>query len=141
MKPSKKENHRDHLLYKLPPQNIETEASLFSAILIDNRVLNEVMEILRPPDFYKSAHQKIFEAMIDLFQKEEPVDLVTLANRLSDNGKLEAVGGGAYLAKLVDEVPMAVNAKHYANIIHDKAEKEQNRSYNQIVSEKTIACT
>ena len=111
----------DPLLYTLPPQSIEAEASLFSAILIDDRVLNEVLEILRPSDFYKSAHQKIFEAMIDLFQNEEPVDLVTLANRLSDTGKLEAVGGGAYLARLVDEIPMAVNARHYATIIHNKA--------------------
>ncbi len=121
MKRNKKESHKDHLLYRLPPQSIEAEASLFSAILIDNRVLNEVIEILRPSDFYKSAHQKIFETIIDLFEKNEPVDLATLANRLNDRGILEEVGGGTYLAKLVNEVPLAVNAKHYANIIHDKA--------------------
>ena len=121
MKRSKNENQKDHLLYKLPPQSIETEASLFSAILIDNQVLSEVIEILRPSDFYKSAHQKIFETIIDLFEKNEPVDLATLANRLNDRGILEEVGGGTYLAKLVNEVPLAVNARHYANIIHEKA--------------------
>ena len=63
----------------------------------------------------------IFDTIIDLFENSAPVDLVTLANRLSDRGILEEVGGGTYLAKLVDEVPLAVNAKHYANIIHDKA--------------------
>ena len=121
MKRNNQEKQKDHLLYRLPPQSIEAEASLFSAILIDNRVLNEVIEILRPSDFYKSAHQKIFETIVDLFEKHEPADLATLANRLNDRGILEEVGGATYLAQLVNEVPLAVNARHYANIIHDKA--------------------
>jgi len=109
------------MLDKLPPRSIEAEASLLSAVLIDNSVLNEVVEILRPLDFYKTAHQKIFSAMIALSEKSEPVDLVTLTNFLKDKEQLEKIGGAVYLSKLIDEVPLAVNALHYARIIRDKA--------------------
>jgi replicative DNA helicase len=106
---------------KIPPQNIEAEASLLSAVLVDNRILDDVVDILMPKDFYRSAHRIIFGAMIELADKSEPVDLVTLTNILNDRGELETVGGAIYLAKLIDEVPLAVNAEHYAKIIHDKA--------------------
>jgi replicative DNA helicase len=105
----------------LPPQNIEAEESLLSAILVDNTALLEVVEILAAQDFYRTAHQKIFAAISDLFNRGEPIDLVTLANGLKEKGQLEGVGGAAYLARLVDAVPMAVNAQHYARIVHDKA--------------------
>jgi replicative DNA helicase len=112
---------KDSAQYNLPPQNIEAEESLISAILVDNNTLLDVIEILEPEDFYRTAHQKIFAAITDLFDKSEPADLVTLANRLKEKGQLEEIGGAAYLAKLVDTVPLAVNAQHYARIIHDKA--------------------
>jgi replicative DNA helicase len=108
-------------LLSLPPQNIEAEESLLSAILVDNTALLEVVEILAPEDFYRTAHLKIFAAVSDLFNHGEPIDLVTLANSLKEKGQLDTVGGAAYLARLVDAVPMAVNAQHYARIIHDKA--------------------
>ncbi len=111
----------DQTPYGLPPQNIEAEESVISAILIDNDALLDVVETLGPNDFYRTAHQKIYAAIIDLFDKAEPVDLVTLANRLKEMGHLEAVGGASYLARLVDTVPLAVNARHYAKIIYDKA--------------------
>ena len=111
----------DQAPYGLPPQNIEAEESVISAILIDNDALLDVVETLGPDDFYRTAHQKIYAAIIDLFDKAEPVDLVTLANKLKEMGHLEAVGGASYLARLVDTVPLAVNARHYAKIIHDKA--------------------
>jgi len=107
--------------YGLPPQNIEAEESIISAILIDNNTLLDVIETLAPEDFYRTAHQKIYAAITDLFDKAEPIDLVTLANRLKEKGHLEMIGGASYLAKLVDTVPMAVNALHYAKIVHDKA--------------------
>jgi len=106
---------------KLPPHHIEAEESLLSAILIDNDTLLDILEILKPEDFYRTAHQKIFASVIDLFNNSEPVDLVTLNNALSENGQLKSVGGAPYLASLVDTVPMAVNARHYARIIHSKA--------------------
>jgi len=107
--------------YGLPPQNIEAEQSVISAILIDNDALLDVIETLGSEDFYRTAHQKIYEAITDLFDKAEPVDLVTLANKLKEKGQLDEIGGASYLAKLVDTVPLAVNARHYAKIIHDKA--------------------
>ena len=112
---------KDPSLHHLPPQNLEAEASLISAILIDNSALLDILEILTPEDFYRSAHQRIFEAITDLFSRSEPVDLVTLANILKENGHLEDIGGAAFLSKLVDTAPMAVNAAHYAKIVHDKA--------------------
>ena len=112
---------KDPSLYHIPPQNIEAEQSILSAILIDNNALLDVIELLSPEDFYKTAHQKIFSAIIDLFDKGEPIDLVTLANHLSEKANLEKIGGASYLARLVDAVPLAVNAQHYAKIIHDKA--------------------
>jgi replicative DNA helicase len=112
---------KDPSLYNIPPQNIEAEQSILSAILLDNNALLDVIELLSPEDFYKTAHQKIFSAIIDLFDKGEPIDLVTLANHLNEKGRLEKIGGASYLARLVDAVPLAVNAQHYAKIVHDKA--------------------
>ncbi|MDD2389831.1 MAG: replicative DNA helicase [Desulfobacterales bacterium] len=105
----------------VPPQSIEAEESILSSLLIDNSSLLDIVEILSPDDFYKSAHQKIYSAVLDLFSKNEPVDLVTLTNLLREKAQLEETGGAAYLAWLMDSVPLAVNAPHYAKIIHDKA--------------------
>ncbi len=105
----------------VPPQSVEAEASIISAVLIDNSTLNDVLEILRPEDFYRTAHQKIFAAICDLFARDEPVDLVTLGNRLKEVGRLEEIGGAAYLARIVDTAPLAVNAQHYARIVSEKA--------------------
>jgi replicative DNA helicase len=111
----------DPSLHHVPPQSTEAEASILSAILIDNEVLFDVVEVLSPEDFYKNKHKLIFSAVIELFSKSEPVDLVTLANALQSNGNLETIGGAAFLAELVDQVPAAANALHYARIVHDKA--------------------
>ncbi|MCK4619307.1 MAG: replicative DNA helicase [Desulfobacterales bacterium] len=115
------QNKQDPSLYKIPPQSIEAEESLLSGILIDNNTLLDVVDIISPEDFYRSAHQKIFSGIVELFSKNEPVDLVTLTNALKERGNLEEIGGATYLATLVDTVPLAVNAKHYAKIVHDKA--------------------
>jgi replicative DNA helicase len=104
----------------VPPQNIEAEESLLSRILVESKALLDVVEILAPADFYRTSHQKIFAAMTDLFNRNEPIDAVTVANHLKESGQLEQVGGAAYLARLLD-VPPAVDAPHYAGIIHDKA--------------------
>lgn len=112
---------KDPSLYNLPPQSIEAEESILSAILIDNNTLLDIVDILSPEDFYKSAHQKIFAAITELFSKNEPADLVTLTNILREQGRLEEIGGATYLASIVDAVPLAVNAQHYAKMVHDKA--------------------
>jgi len=111
---------KDSERLEVPPQNIEAEESLLSRILLESTTLLEVVEILAPADFYRTAHQKIFAAMTDLFNRNEPIDTVTVANHLKESGQLEQVGGAAYLARLLD-VPPAVDAPHYAGIIHDKA--------------------
>ncbi len=113
------EKETSHLL-KVPPQSLEAEESLFSAILIDNNALLEVIEILSPNDFYKIAHQKIYSSILDLFNKNEPVDLVTLANALKEQGRIEEVGGAAYLARFLD-IPLATNATQYARLVYEKA--------------------
>ena len=115
------QNQKDPSLHHLPPQSIEAEESLLSAILLDNNTLLDVVEVLAVADFYRTAHQKIYAAIIDLFDKGEPIDLVTLSNNLKEKAQLDAVGGASYLARLVDAVPLAVNAQHYAKIVADKA--------------------
>lgn len=111
----------DPSLNLLPPQSIEAEESLLSAILLDNDTLIDIVDILVPEDFYKPAHQKIYAAISELFARNEPADLVTLTNALRNDKKLDDIGGAVYLARLMDEAPLAVNPGHYARIIHDKA--------------------
>jgi replicative DNA helicase len=106
---------------KVPPQNLEAEESLISAILLDNNTLLDILDILAPLDFYKTAHQIIFEAVTELFNRGDPIDLVTLADHIKSKNQLEAIGGAVYLARLVDTAPVPANAKHYALIIRDKA--------------------
>ncbi len=118
-------SNKDPWLQKVPPQNIEVEQSILSAILIENNTLPEVLEVVSEKDFYREAHRKIFAAMLDLFERNEPADLITITNILKEQGRLESVGGASYLAELVDTVPMATNAAHYAKIIREKATLRQ----------------
>ncbi len=111
----------DPSLQMLPPQNVEAEEALLCAIFRDNSTLHDVLDMLTHEDFYRSANQKIFAAITAMFAKGDPVDLVTVANHLNEKKQLEEIGGATYLAKLVDTVPLAVNAPHYAAIIRDKS--------------------
>ncbi|MCG8470886.1 MAG: replicative DNA helicase [Desulfobacterales bacterium] len=106
---------------KLPPHALEAEESILTSILIDNDTLVDVIEMLTPKDFYKPAHEKIFESMAELFARSEPVDIVTCANRLKEKGQLESIGGSAYLSHLVDRIPISVNAEKHAEIIRSKS--------------------
>ncbi len=126
MSPKSSRTEQDTALYKIPPQNTEAEESLLSAIILDNTTLLEVLEILAPNDFYSRSHQKIFTGITELFAKNEPVDLITLSNILSEKGEIDAIGGNGYrgvtyLSWLTDSAPLAVNAAYYARIIRDKA--------------------
>ncbi len=125
MAATKKNIASDPLLNKTPPQDIEAEESLLSAIFINNDNLHDIIDILSPEDFYKGAHTKIFTAILELAIKEEPADLVTVANRLKEKDELESVGGAAYLASISDAAPVAVNAIHYAKIIKGKSSLRQ----------------
>jgi len=106
---------------KLPPQSIEAEMSILGGILLENEAINRVLEILVPEDFYRETHRKIMRAMIELSDQREPCDLITLTTVLKKRGELEDVGGGAYLATLVDFVPTAANIVYYCKIVKEKA--------------------
>ncbi len=108
-------------LRKLPPQSIEAEMSILGGILLENEAINRVLELLVPEDFYRESHRKIVKAMIELNDRNEPCDLITLTSMLRQHGELEAVGGGAYLANLVDYVPTAANIAYYSKIVKEKA--------------------
>lgn len=106
---------------KLPPQSLEAEMSILGGILLENEAINRVLDILVPEDFYRESHRKIVKAMIELNEHREPCDLITLTTVLKKRGELEEVGGGAYLATLVDFVPTAANIAYYARIVKEKA--------------------
>ena len=111
----------DDNLRKVPPQNLEAESSVLGGILLENDAVNLVLELLRPEDFYRESHRKIFRAMIELSDRSEPVDIITLSECLKNRGELEAVGGSAYLASLNDFVPTAANISYYARIVREKS--------------------
>ena len=111
----------DASLHKVPPQNLEAEQSVLGGILLDNLALNTVLELLETDDFYSEAHRKIFSAIIELSNRNEPCDLITLSNILKSQQRMEKVGGTAYIASLVDNVSSAVNIAYYAKIIKEKS--------------------
>ncbi len=119
--PPNKTIKTDPLLKRTPPHDIDAEESVLSAVFINNNNLFDIMEILSPDDFYKGAHKKIFRVILELASREEPADLVTVANALKEKGELESIGGAAFLASISDSAPVAVNAVHYARIIRGKA--------------------
>lgn len=106
---------------KLPPQNLEAEQAVLGGMLIDNEAINRAFELVAAGDFYRDAHQKIFAAVLDLYNRNEPADLVTVTETLKGKNELEAVGGASYLAALVDGVPTAANVASYARIIREKS--------------------
>jgi replicative DNA helicase len=111
----------DTSLHKLPPQNLEAEQSVIGGILLDNQSLNSVLEILDVEDFYSEAHRKIFTAIVELYDKNEPSDLITLSNILKSKNQLDQAGGMSYLSSLADNVPSAANISHYSKIVKEKA--------------------
>jgi replicative DNA helicase len=114
-------NETDFSSHKLPPQHIEAEQSILGGILIENEAINRVMEILDADDFYRDAHRRIFNALINLSERDEPADLITLTNELRKIDQLDSIGGASYLASLIDSVPTAANIEYYARIVKEKA--------------------
>jgi replicative DNA helicase len=103
------------------PQNLDAERSILGAILLDNHVLNAAIEKLKGEDFFQPQHQRIFNQMIALAETQEAIDLVTLTDLLYRKGELEAAGGAAYIAQLVDGVPRVSNLEHYLRIVKEKS--------------------
>lgn len=108
-------------LKKVPPHQIEAEQSLLGGILIDNDGLPAAFEVLRGDEFYRNSHRLIFRAIQELFDRNQPIDLVTLADHLGEKQQLQEVGGTSYLASLIEAVPSAANVSVYARIINEKA--------------------
>jgi replicative DNA helicase len=104
-----------------PPANLEAEQSVLGAILLRAEALDQVADLLSPEDFYRSGHGHIFKAMLDLWKRAEPVDLVTVTALLRERGRLEEVGGPVFLAALSEHVGTAANAAYYAKLVHEKS--------------------
>ena len=106
---------------KIPPQNLEAEQSVLGSLLLDQNSMIKVADVINPEDFYKDTHQIIFQSMLELFEKREPIDLLSLSNKIEERSQLELVGGKTYLAELTNAVPSASNVLHYAQIVQKKS--------------------
>ena len=110
---------------KIIPQNISAEQNVLCAMLIDNKAVGTVSGILKPDDFYRQAHQVIYRAMLNLYGRSEPVDLVTVIEELRKMNKLQEVGDVSYITLLGEVAPTAANVKFHAQIVADKAMQRQ----------------
>lgn len=106
---------------RIPPQNIEAEQSVLGAMMLDKEAIAKASEILTSEDFYREAHRVIFNAMLELYNKNEAVDMVTITDILRRDNKLEDIGGIAYITALANVVPTAANVKYHADIIAEKS--------------------
>lgn len=113
------ENSNQNL--KVPPQNIDAEKSVLGALMLDKDAIIRVANLIRLGDFYKDSHNLIYETMLDLYEKREPIDVLSLSNRLEEKGQLDTIGGSSYLATLVNTVPSSSNVVHYAKVVQKKS--------------------
>ena len=109
-----------HEEIRIPPQNLDAEKSVLGSMLIDEEAISLAVELLDEMWFYDDAHRRIYKAVVDLYQTHQKVDLITLANKLKNDGALEQVGGVTYLSGIIDFVPTSANVEHYANIVKEK---------------------
>lgn len=105
---------------KLPPQNTDAEQCLLGCLMLDKDAIVKVVDFIRPEDFYKGMHQDIYQSMYDLYEKSEPIDILSVSAKLKERSKLENVGGSSYLTSLINTVPTATNIAHYAKIVREK---------------------
>src|SRR3989344_398872 len=105
---------------RIPPQSLESEKAVLGSIMLRKDAMHEVEDVVSPDSFYAEKHKKIFQAMLDLSAKNEPIDMLSLSTKLSEKKLLEQIGGNKYLAEIVNVVPSSVNVKHYANIVQKK---------------------
>ena len=108
-------------LGRIPPQNIDAEQSVLGSMLLDKDIIPTITEILKSDDFYREDHKEIFDSIMDLFEKAEPIDVITVSERLKLRGTLESVGGLEYLTNMATVVPTTANARHYAKIVEEKS--------------------
>lgn len=105
---------------KLPPQDIEAERSVLGALMLDKNAIIRVADLIMPHDFYQPAHIKIFEAIFELFEKNEPIDILSVTKKLKDKNLLTEIGGSSYLTDLINSVPTASHISYYAKIVSQK---------------------
>jgi replicative DNA helicase len=108
-------------LERLPPQSIEAEQAVLGGLLISADAISRVVDVLQPDYFYRKSHQVIYAAVLDLFDKNEPIDIVTVSQYLKDEGKLELVGGRQYIADLAMSIATTANIEYYARSVNEKA--------------------
>jgi replicative DNA helicase len=106
---------------RVPPQNLEAEQSLLGGLLIDPDSINKIVDIVSPDDFYRDAHGRIYEVMLDLYEKNEAIDLITVSSAARDKSLTERIGGVTYLNTLVDFMPSAANIAQYAKMVKEKS--------------------
>ncbi len=111
----------EQVLEKLPPQNIEAEQALLGSLLIDKDAIIKVADLITEDDFYKDIHQMIYSAMFEIWERHEPIDILSIANRLEEKEQLETVGGRTYLASLSNSVPTSSHVLSYAQIVQKKS--------------------
>ncbi|WP_259557886.1 replicative DNA helicase [Brachybacterium sillae] len=111
----------DRGLERTPPQDLNAERGVLGAMMLSKDAIADVVDKLKGFDFYRPAHELIYDAIIDLYGRGEPADLVTVSDELTKRGELQRIGGGAYLADLIDVVPTAANAGFYAEIVAERA--------------------
>lgn len=133
---------------RLPPQHLEAEQSVLGAIFLSKQAIETAAEILVPEDFYPSNHQRIFRVMLELYDADKPIDLVTVTAELQDKKMLEEIGGVSYLTSLASSVPTAANVRYYAEIVEEKSyrrrviearTKEINQAFESETVEELIA--
>ena len=105
---------------RIPPQNLEAERAVLGSIMLRKEAMHEVEDMISPESFYSEKHKMIYRAMLDLSVKHEPIDMLSLSSKLTEQKLLDAVGGNKYLAEIVNEVPSSTNVKHYADIVQKK---------------------
>lgn len=105
---------------KLPPQNLEAEQAVLGSLLIDKNAIFKVADVLNPEDFYSPAHEKIYEAIIELYDRRQPIDIISLTSRLKEKELLKDIGGSTYLAELTNQVATASHVSHYAKTVKEK---------------------
>lgn len=121
---------------RIPPQNLEAEAGVLGAMLLEEAAVGEVVDLLESTSFYKETHQKIFSCMVALYSERRSIDVITLTDALRKRGELDYVGGAGYITELAAAVPTAANVRHYAKIVRDKAVARQLiRTATQIVTD------
>ena len=114
-------NNKKNEELRIPPNNFEAEQSILGSLMLNKDAIVKIADFLLPIDFYKDKHQTIFETMLLLYENREPIDVLSISNKLDEMGKLEEVGGSSYIASLVNTVPSASHVVHYAKVVQKKA--------------------